>query len=177
MAPGHEGDQAVVAERDGEEARLAGDIGQHRHVDLVLQEIPGEVGGIADDERDLDARIAPGEGGERRRHVVGRVGADAQMPLAEAASRGEEMLGLGLQAEDAAGQVKELAAELGRRDAPATAVEQPYPVALLQRLHLARQGRLRDMQGRGRPREAAGAGDSVESAQLGMIHRHGQCEI
>ena len=44
MAFGDEGDQPVMAQRLGEEAWIAANIGQHRHVELVLQQVMSELG-------------------------------------------------------------------------------------------------------------------------------------
>ena len=176
MGPGDEGDQPVMAQGPREEAGLAGDIGQHRHVELVLQQIMGELGGIADGEGELDAGIFPGEGGEGGGDVVGRIGPDAKMAFAQAPGGGEQMLRLGLQAEEPPGQIQELAAELRRHDLAAPPVEEADAEAFLQRLDLAGEGRLGHMEGGRSPGEAAFAGDGMKGAELGMIHRYGLCE-
>ena len=87
------------------------------------------------------------------------------------------MLGLGLQAEQAAGQVEKLAPQFRRRHPAPPPIEQPDAIAGLQRLYLAGQRRLGDVKLLGGPGEAAFAGHRMEGAQLGMIHRLSLCEV
>jgi len=177
MATRDEGDEPIAAERPGVEPRLARHIGQDRHVDLVLQKVAGELDRVPDDQGETDPRMPAGEGGKRVRDVVRRVGADPEMPLAQSLHGREQMLGLRLEGEEPPGQIQKLAAELGRRDLPAAAVEQADAIGLLHRLHLAGEGGLGHVQRRGGPGEAAFARNRVERPQLGMIHRGSLCEI
>ena len=176
MGAGDEGDEPVMAQGPGEEAGLAGDIGQHRHVELVLEQIMGELGGIADGEGELDAGVFAGECREGGGDVIRRVGADPKMAFAQAPGGGEQMLRLGLQPEEPPGEVQELAAELRGHDLAAAPVEEADAEAFLQRLDLAGEGWLGHMQGGRGPGEAAFAGDGMEGAELGVIHRYGLCE-
>ena len=105
--------------------------------------------------------------------MVGRIGADPEVTLAQAPGGGEEVLGLGLQAEEPAGQVEELAAELRRSDLAASAIEEANAVALLQPLDLPGKGRLGHVERRGGAGEASFAGHGMEGAELGIFHR--QC--
>ena len=167
----HEQHQPVAPHRDGVEARIGGEIGDHRDVDAVVEEIADQRLAVADGERQPKLRVTPGKIPEHRQHMVRGVGAEPQMPALQAPRRGEELLGFLRQAEDAPRQVEQRRADLGQHELPAAPLDQRDAVALLQRLDLSRQGRLRHPEpGRGAG-EAACAGDGVEGAELRRIHR------
>jgi hypothetical protein len=75
-----------------------------------------------------------------------RIGGDPELPAGQAASAGQQLLGLGFDRGEAPGHVVQLAAQLRQLDAASAALEQAHPIALLQRLHLAREGRLGDVE-------------------------------
>jgi hypothetical protein len=125
---------------------------------------------VAEAERQLNARVTAVEGGQQRDHVVGRVGPDAQLAAGQAAGGREQPFGLGLEGVEPARDVEQPAAQPGQLDAPPAPLEQLHAVALLQRLDLAREGRLRDVQRFGRPGVAARRRDGVEGPQLCRIH-------
>ncbi|MOA24503.1 hypothetical protein D3C78_1451820 [compost metagenome] len=60
---------------------------------------------------------------------------------------------------------------LGHHHATTGALEQPLAQIGFQQLHLPAQRRLRQMQGSGRPAEAAGLGHRNEIAQSRQVHR------
>src|SRR5690606_41874078 len=66
----------------------------------------------------------------------------------------------------------ELATESSQLDAVPPALEQLDPEPLLQRLDLAGQCRLADVQGRSRTAEASMAGDGMEGSQVVRIEAH-----
>ena len=116
--------------------------------------------------------MAPVEGGQQRDDVRRRIGADPELAALEAAAAGEDLLGLDLGGVHPPGHLQEPAPEVGQLDAAAAALEEAHAVARLQGLHLAGEGRLADVQHLRRPAVAAGGGDRVKGADLGMIHRH-----
>jgi hypothetical protein len=93
---------------------------------------------------------------QRARHLALQLA----RPPDQRAGGGQHLLGLGQQA----------LASPRQRDAPGPAVEQRDAQLFFQRLDLARDGRLRDVQGFGRARELADLGHRDERTQLVDFH-------
>ncbi len=177
MAAVDEGDQPVSAQGQGVEPRVAGNVGDYRDVGAMFQQPAQQGVGIAGDQRQPDAGIAPPESRQRPDDMVGRVGADPQMAVLQPARGGEQRLSLALEAEQPAGHLEQPAAEFGRHHLAAASLEQPHAIGRLERAHLGRQRRLADIEGLGGAGEAAFRGDRVEGPQMRMIHSYSLCII
>src|SRR5882724_4538568 len=103
--------------------------------------------------------------------MEGRVGGQPQMATLQPLRRSQDLLRLGLEAEEPPGEIEQRSAQLGRIDPPSTPVEQFHAITGLQLLHLSRQSGLGHMQDLGRAGEAAFAGDGMKGAELSVIHR------
>ena len=74
--------------------------------------------------------------------MIGRVGADPQVPALQRLGGGQHLHGLQLQAEHAEGDVEQVAADVGDLDPPPAPVEQADAEPLLEGPDLAGEGRL-----------------------------------
>jgi len=102
--------------------------------------------------------------------VIGRIGAHTQVAFLQSTRSTQQMLRLGLQAEQAARENQQFLAQRRGGDPPAAAVEQFHAIGFLQRLDLAGKRRLGHMQGIGRLGKTALAGHRVEGAELAVVH-------
>ncbi len=102
--------------------------------------------------------------------MIGPDGADLQMPDGEIAHRAEQVDGLRLGAEQAQGDLEEIAAEFAQRHGAATPMQQFDAKIALERADLRAEGRLAEPERIGGGGEAAMRGDGVEGAELRVMH-------
>ncbi len=172
VAAADEDELAVAADRQGVDARVWLQLGQDGNLAAPGQERGPDLARVAETEGEPHPRMAPAEGGQEGNDVGGRVGADPQLPAGKAARAGQELLGLVLGRTQAPGHVEQLAAQVGQLDAAPAALEQAHPITLFQRLHLAGEGRLSDIEHGRRACIAAGRGDRVERPEMCVSYRH-----
>jgi len=177
MVARYEDDEAMYRAEDAIEPRIVGDIGDDDDVGLVAKERDQDFFRIADRQGDMDPRVTAGEGGEERHDVIGAVGADPQMPGRQLVRPAEQLTRLLFEEEQSPGDLEQRLAERRRDDAPAAAVEQRHPIALLERLHLRRERRLCYPEPQRGAGEAAFRRDGVKGTEIGMIHRRNRSEI
>ena len=79
MAARHEEDQPVLANAAADQARIGGRPRHHADIGLVVEHLAQHCVGIADAQREGEAGPRAADLRQCRHHVVGRVGADAQM--------------------------------------------------------------------------------------------------
>ena len=107
----HEQHQPVAAERQRVEARIGGELGHHRHIGLVVEQLLQHRRRVADGEREATARHGGGLSSARSGiDVIGAVGGDAQMAALPAPrAPGEQRLGLVLERERRRGDGEQVA--------------------------------------------------------------------
>ena len=149
---------------------------EDREIGARLAQVGQHARGVADPDRDPDARVVPDEARHQVHHRERPVGADLEPADPQLARRRHQLLEVVELGEHAPRPLPEVAAELGQLDALAEAAEQEDAVALLQRPHLHRDRRLADAEAQRAAGEAALAGDRVEGPQLREVHNSGLCQ-
>lgn len=162
----------VSAEGNGMDARVFDIMGQDCDVSFKCQQLL--LGGVrvAQDHADLDIGIA----GQETGHHFGRVeGADRRQPQmsdGQLATGLHQILGLFMQAHDAAAQIEQRCTGI-RQLHPTSATDQQLdPIAVFQLFDLSGDGRLADVQSLGGGGETTVLGDGMKRAELRKDYSH-----
>jgi hypothetical protein len=172
MRFGDEQHQPVLTHRKHMQPRIGGEVRRDRYIDAMIEEVADQGIAVADRQRQAELRVAFGKGAQGREHVIGRIGAEPQMSALQAARGREKLFGFFGKTEDAPRQVEQRRADGGQDKLSPSPLDQLDAIGVFERLHLSRERRLGDAEPRRRPGETAGAGDGMEGAELGGIHRY-----
>ena len=167
----HEQHHRLAGQGHGVEAAVIIDARHHGDVGAVLDQVAQHRLGIAHGHGYPHPRVAPDERGQQSHDEIGPVGAGPQMTATQFAGRGQQLLGLFLEIENASGDVKQAAPEVAEGHLLAAAMEQAGAVALLQSLDLDGDRRLAHPEEARRLGKAAFGGDRVEGPDLRMVHK------
>jgi hypothetical protein len=175
--------EAVLGRQDADQ-RLAGElvlldrrVQQRRahegDVDQVVAQLLGMQARVADGQLERDLRIARAEGfDDLARQAAGERAGEAQAQAAARARPGllGPLRGARRAGQDVARVIQEANARGGERHAAAVALEQPHAELVLQRPHLLRHARLRQVQLLGGAAEVQLLGDGDEGSELPELH-------
>ncbi len=144
-----------------------------RDVDRAVLQPLQQAGRVRLLEVQTDRRMRAVEGADRRRHRRGQRGRDqpdAQLGRAPAGQRAGRLAGALGRAQRVQRLGQEGRARLRQRHAARRALEEPHAQLVLERTDLRAERRLRDPQLARGLREARGAGDGREVAQVAELH-------
>ena len=142
--------QPVVAQLHAVEARVGGHLRHHGDVGAMVDQLVEHRGRVVDLEREGQPLVLAPQRRQDRHHVVGAVGGNAQVPAGQRARAREQRLRFLLGGEQPRRDGVQRLPGRGELHAAPIAGEQTDAVARLQRLDLARQGRLAYSGGPGR---------------------------
>ena len=175
--PDESGDdhQRVLGEAERRRLQLAGRSPHHRQVHLVVEDQLDDGVAVVHEKLELDLRVLSPEEREKPGCEIFRRAdhGDGDTARRKAAKRRERVLRIVQCAKHRLRMAEQLRSRSGERHPPADPLEERQTGELLQRLHLHRDGGLREAELIGGSREGAVPGDGCEDAKLadsGVAH-------